>query len=119
MRPQRPGIRVAHVVDPTLDAGVEYREADVSGLPLIEPFSQAPGGFHRFAALQAPVFREDDEPQPGYPGGDRLNLCLSLVNRQAERLQALHNGAFPFPQLLRAVGEEGHVIHIAQIGMAA
>lgn len=45
---QAPGIGIPDMIDPALDAGVEFREGAVPVAPGFESLGQPPGGVDRF-----------------------------------------------------------------------
>lgn len=49
----------------------------------------------------------------------RLEPAMSEVDQKSQPRDALHHGQPPFAQLAIAVGEESHVINIAEIGGAS
>ena len=52
MPAQPPGVGVANVVDPAPNAGIEFREADETVLPIVKKSRESTGGLDRFAGLQ-------------------------------------------------------------------
>lgn len=118
MVPQPPRVGITDVIDPALDTGVEFREGDAALAPGVEAIRKPPRGVDCFAGLQAAVRGVDDEAEPGDAGGDWLDLSGLGVNGEAEGLKAFDDGLLPGPQLLLAIGEQGHVIDIAQVGGA-
>lgn len=65
MTAQAPCIGVTHMVDPALDAGIEFSERDRPGLVQINIMFQSPPELDDIAPLEAAVGRVDDETQPG------------------------------------------------------
>ena len=71
---QTPGVGIADVIDPTLHAGVELRQADPPLCPVGEAFSDSPCGLCRLARFQTPMCRIHNEPEPGHARLYRLYL---------------------------------------------
>ena len=52
---EAPGVRVAHVIDPALNAGVELGKRNVPGLIRVEIAAEAASEIHNVAAFEATV----------------------------------------------------------------
>ena len=51
MPAQPPGVGVANVVNPALNAGIEFREADETVLPIVKKSRESTGGLDCFAGF--------------------------------------------------------------------
>jgi hypothetical protein len=85
------------MIQPTLDAGIEFGEGDAAGLPGLETIGQAAGGLDDLAGFDAAVAGPDEEAEPGDAGVDGLDLCGGLMDGEAQGSQALHHGLLPIP----------------------
>jgi hypothetical protein len=62
---QAPCVRVTNVIDPTLDAGIQFGERDVASPEQGDVSLQALSKVHNVAALQFTIGRIDDKAKPG------------------------------------------------------
>jgi len=106
MLAQPAGIGVAHVVDPALNAGVEFGQRDQPRPIGIEIAFEPTREVHRVAALEQPMRRMDDETQPGDAAVRRQNLRLGGVDREPLVRQAGDQRLFALPQGLPVVAEQ-------------
>lgn len=107
------------MVDPTLDAGIQFAGADLAGMIGGEPHPQPAVGGADLARLDQPVRRMNDEAEPGNAGAHRQHLRPALVDDETQTRQPLDYRRLPRPQLGLVVAEQGKVVDIAQVGMAA
>src|SRR5579872_820027 len=113
-----PRIAMAHMIDPTLHASIQFGKADVPGLVQIEILLQATREVDGVARFDPPPMRPDDPAQPGNALRHRHDLRPG-VNRQAQVCQLVLNGAFPYPEIALTVAEQAKIIHVAQVAGAA
>ena len=83
MPAQAPRIRIAHMVDPTLYAGIQLCKRDLPLLVGGDVALKTLCEFDDIARFQAAVRRVDDEAQPGNPHLYGYHLRGGLMHRQA------------------------------------
>jgi hypothetical protein len=81
---QSPGVGIANVIDPAVNAGVEFREGDVPVAPGVEALGEPLGGVDGLTALETAVRGVDDKAEPGDAGGGYL------VASWSSRLESVH-----------------------------
>ena len=107
------------MVDPSQNGGLPLSKRDRAALPRREALGELSTGMDHLPRLQPTVRRIYDKPQPRNPVLDRLHLSRVLVNGQPESLQPLDQGGFPLRQLRLGLGEQRHIVDIADVSGAA
>ena len=112
--PQANGVGVAGVVDPTLYAGGELVEGDVAVLIGLYFLAKTTLKGDPFAPFEAAAVGIGDKAEKGDALGDRLGVGMGMEG-EAQFGRLLLNGMKGVPERLFAVGEEEHVIDVAQV----
>src|SRR5512132_3420672 len=84
MAARAPTVGVADVVDPALDAGIEFGIADLAGVIGGELRPQPSVGRAHLARLDEAMSRIDDEAEPRDPRADRQHLSARFVDDEPQ-----------------------------------
>lgn len=78
MRPQPPGVAIAHMVDPALHAGVQFGEGEPALTVEVDVAFQLPGKANYVTPLELAVGWVDNKAKPGNvaSGGARLSFRM-------------------------------------------
>lgn len=96
---QLPRIAVAQMIDPAIDAGIQFGEADMPRLVVVKALAQAAAEVDDVTPLNVAVVGVDDPAQPRNARPRGCHLRLRLMDRQPQPRQPIDDRSLPRPQL--------------------
>jgi len=105
MLAQAPCIGISNMVNLAVDAGIQFGKADFTCLIQIQIMLKTASEFDDIARLYPAMCGIDDKAKPRNTMLNRNNLCLCVMNSQAQGRQKINEGLFPCVELPFAVAE--------------
>ena len=99
-------------------AGIQFGERNPARAVQTEVLFQSAAEADYVAPLQTPMGGKDDKAQPGNPSFGRIHLRLP-VGSEAKTSQVISDLPLPCVKFTLAIGEQGQIVHVAQVGGTA
>ena len=119
MSAQPPGVGVAHMVDPALNAGIQFSERNLPGPVSVQIMFQPAGEVDALRRLSRRCVGYTTNPSQGMPQPVGKTWLAASWSRQPLRCHARDDGLLPSVEPRFAVAEQREIIHVAQICTAA